>query len=282
MSQDATEKPNVRKRSWEIFEKEELSSMSSSWSHISLFSGCGGFDLGFTRAGFETLFAIDNNVDACQTFEANLGEITCADINSIKLPRFRKRIDVLTAGFPCQPFSNAGSRRGVKDSRGSLYESALEAVSHFNPRVVVFENVRGLLSFKNGRNLLVGEICEALSSLNYNVTFSLIDATKHHVPQKRLRLFVVGVSKKGRLGSFGFPKAVMREDLALKDTILDIPRCAPNRDELMKLNPQAVRLGSMVPEGGSWKDIPYDKLPERLKKISDNMAKYRWPKFSIK
>jgi len=67
--------------------------------------------------------------------------------------------------------------------------------------------------------------------------------------------------------------------LALKDTILDIPRCAPNRDELMKLNPQAVRLGSMVPEGGSWKDIPYDKLPERLKKISDNMAKYRWPNF---
>jgi DNA (cytosine-5)-methyltransferase 1 len=144
---------------------------------------------------------------------------------------------------------------------------------------VLFENVRGLLSFKSEDGLLIEEICQNLDDLGYDTVFSLVDASKHHVAQKRLRVFIVGIEKTEKSGKFSFPAPVDRDDLSLKHTILDIPDSALNQDEIMQLNPQAIHLGSMVPEGGSWKNIPYAKLPDRLKKIADNIEKYRWPNF---
>lgn len=269
-----------RVRPWEIFTPVKKSTSKADLTHVSLFSGCGGFDLGFHQAGFKTVFANDINPDACETYRQNIGKISDQDIRVVGVPKLSKRPDVLTAGFPCQPFSNAGSRKGVEDSTsGTLYQTALAFVRELKPRSVVFENVRGLLSFGDGKKLLIQEICEELDSLGYNVVFSLIDASKHHVPQKRLRLFIVGVERAHAAGIFSFPYPLDRDDLSLKHTILDLQSNALNQRELMQLNPQAIQLGSMVPEGGSWKDIPYDKLPERLRKISDNMERYRWPNF---
>lgn len=268
-----------QKKPWEIFAVSPKEHSPTKLNHISLFSGCGGFDLGFHQAGFTTIFANDINEDAAETYRHNIGEICTDDIRKIEIPRFNKRTDVVTAGFPCQPFSNAGSRKGLEDGRGTLYQSALSVVKLTKPRAVVFENVRGILSFKKDGKLLIQEICEELDALGYNVTFSLIDASRHNVPQKRLRLFIVGIDKNEKKGQFAFPAPVDRTDLTLKHTILDLKKNALNQDELMQLNPQAITLGAMVPEGGSWKDIPYEKLPERLKKIADNMEKYRWPNF---
>jgi DNA (cytosine-5)-methyltransferase 1 len=273
MTRKKQEKP------WEIFNTRPKEKSQSKLSHISLFSGCGGFDLGFHQAGFSTIFANDINLDAAKTYKLNIGEICTDDIRQVSLPNFKKTPDVLTAGFPCQPFSNAGSRRGLADGRGTLYQSALDIVKRTKPRSVVFENVRGILSFKTEGKLLIQEICEELDSLGYSVTFSLIDASKHNVPQKRLRLFIVGIIKTPGVGSFSFPQPIERDDLSLKHTIFNIKKSTPNQNELMQLNPQAITLGSMVPEGGSWKDIPYEKLPDRLKRIADNMEKYRWPNF---
>lgn len=266
-------------RPWEIFEGPPKKDEKLDLTHISLFSGCGGFDLGFHQAGFKTIFANDINPEACSTYRANIGEIFDGDIRTLKLPAFPKHPDVLTAGFPCQPFSNAGSRKGLDDDRGTLYQTAIDFVKELKPKSVVFENVRGLLSFKNGQKLVIQEICEQLENLGYDVIFSLIDASRHHVPQKRLRVFIVGIKKVKGLGKFSFPQPVDRTDLSLKHTIFDLKETAPNQKELMQLNPQALHIGAMVPEGGSWKSIPYEKLPERLKKISDNMRRYRWPKF---
>lgn len=236
-------------------------------------------DLGFHQAGFQTVFANDINLDACETYERNIGPISSINIRKINVPNLRNRPDVLSAGFPCQPFSNAGSRKGLEDDRGTLYQSAIQFVEELKPRCVVFENVRGLLSFKlqDGR-FLIGEICDQLESLGYNVMFSLLNASHHHVPQKRLRVFIVGVDKKLK-GYFSFPKPCVRDDLSIKHTILDLNGDELNQNEIMQLNPQALHIGSMVPEGGSWKSIPYDKLPLRLQKIADNMRKYRWPNF---
>jgi len=167
----------------------------------------------------------------------------------------------------------------LEDDRGTLYEAALDAVKTLKHRAVVFENVRGLLSFKNGKKLLAEEICSNLDDLGYDVVFSLIDASKHHVPQRRLRVFIVGLERTKETGYFSFPHPIERDDLSLKHTILDIPPDALNQTEFIQLNPQALHIGSMVPEGGSWKNIPYAKLPPRLKKIADNMEKYRWPNF---
>lgn len=266
-------------RPWSVFGDKPRSEASCDFTHASLFSGCGGFDLGFRQAGFKTIFANDINSDACLTFEKNLGQIISGDVRSAKIPKQRRRLDVLTAGFPCQPFSNAGSRRGVDDHRGTLFQTSIDVVKAMKPRTVIFENVRGLLSFKNGQKPLIEEICAQLDSLGYDVKFSLIDASKHHVPQKRLRVFVVGIERNKRLGAFNFPEVSERTDLTLADTILDLTSKANNQDEIMQLNPQAIQLGKMVPEGGSWKSIPYEKLPDRLKKIWDNIERYRWPNF---
>jgi DNA (cytosine-5)-methyltransferase 1 len=264
---------------WEVFDASPKESSNGKLTHISLFSGCGGFDLGFHQSGFKTIFANDINEDAAETYKHNIGEICTEDIRKVNLPAFKGRPDVLTAGFPCQPFSNAGSRKGLEDGRGTLYQSALSVVNRTKPRAVVFENVRGILSFKKDGKLLIQEICEQLDELGYDVTFSLIDASRHNVPQKRLRLFIVGIDKNEKKGKFAFPTPIDRSDLTLKHTILDLKAKTINQNELMQLNPQAIALGAMVPEGGSWKDIPYSKLPDRMKRIADNMEKYRWPNF---
>jgi DNA (cytosine-5)-methyltransferase 1 len=247
---------------------------------VSLFAGCGGLDLGFRYAGFRSLWANDNNRDACATYRANLGDIQVGDIVELGFPSLGEAPDLLAAGFPCQSFSNAGARRGVHDDNGALYRVALNAVKHFHPRVVVFENVRGLMSAKDGGRLVVERICETLLSLGFTTYVRLVDASHHHVAQRRLRLLIVGIMNNKVEGKFSFPAGHAPHDgLAFGETILDVPDNAPNQNEYRKLNPQAVHIGSMVPEGGSWKDIPYEKLPERLKRIHDNIERYRWPAF---
>ena len=265
-------------RAWEIFTLKPKSNKPLTLTHVSLFSGCGGFDLGFHQAGFKTIFANDTDIDACQTYRANIGKIIDDDINAIEIPKFSNPPDVLTAGFPCQPFSNAGSRKGVSDKRGTLYQTAIEFIRKIKPKSVVFENVRGLLSFKSGQKLLIQEICARLNELGYDIVFSLIDASRHHVPQKRLRVFIVGIENSSK-GHFMFPAPINKEDLTLKHTIFDLKDNVPNQKEILRMSPQSARLGTLVPEGGSWKDIPYQQLPERLQKIRNNMQRYHSPKF---
>lgn len=266
-------------RPWSVFNEKRLREKKNGRTHVSLFSGVGGLDLGFRAAGFRTVWANDIDVDACETFRENLGEIAEGDIRTIGFPKLDGPLDVLSAGFPCQPFSNAGSRRGVKDERGSLFQVALDAVRALEPKVVLFENVRGLLSVKLGKKLLIEEILKQLHELGYDCQFKLVDASNHRVAQRRLRLLIVGVQRDADLAPFRFPQEKHKEGLSIKDTILDVSELLPNQNEIMQLNPQAVMIGAMVPEGGSWKNIPYDSLPERLQYISDNIERYRWPNF---
>jgi DNA (cytosine-5)-methyltransferase 1 len=267
-------------RPWDVFNKKKLSRIRTKHTMVSLFSGCGGLDLGFASAGFKIFAANDFDKDACSTYRDNLGEILEGDILELGFPSVSSKPDVLSAGFPCQSFSNAGSRRGVSDKRGLLYKVALDAVRHYSPSVVVFENVRGLLSAKDGDELVFKIICKALSEMGYNVCLRLLDASRYHVPQRRLRLFIIGVVRSEDKGDFSFPfETITDKGLSIEETIFDIPTFEANQTDLLPLNPQALELGAMVPEGGSWKSIPYDRLPDRLKRIRDDMARYRWPNF---
>jgi len=245
---------------------------------LSMFSGCGGMDLGFHQNGYEIVWANDINEDACETYRHNIGDIRNENVSELEIPDI-KDLDVLLSGFPCQSFSNAGNRKGVKEQRGILYKETLKFIEKLRPKIVMMENVRGLLSIKTEDGYLITEICNELSQLNYEVHFKLVNASDYGVPQNRLRVIIIALNKKEKLGSFRFPEPLSGMDLSLKNTILDIPENTPNQDQLLKLNPQAIYLGSFVPEGGSWKSIPYEVLPERLKKIRDDMAKYRWPNF---
>src|SRR3989344_2711616 len=278
--EEKEEKELLIDRPWSVFAEKKLKEKKTGYTHVSLFSGIGGLDLGFRAAGFRTVWANDIDPDACDTFRDNLGDmIQEGDIREIGFPKLEEPVDVLSAGFPCQPFSNAGSRRGVKDSRGDLFNYALDAVREFKPKIVLFENVRGLLSMKIAKKLVIEEIMHQLHNEGYDCQFKLIDASNHRVAQRRLRLLIVGVKRDADLGPFRYPQEKPKDSLSIGETIFDILPSLPNQNELMQLNPQAITLGSYIPEGGSWKNIPYDKLPERLQYIRNNMEKYRWPKF---
>ena len=141
---------------------------------VSLFSGCGGLDLGFETAGFNIIWANDFDSDAQAVYKLNFGKIDGRDILDVSEDEIPD-CDILTAGFPCQPFSSAGNRKGVHDSRGMLYKECLRIIEKKMPKVIVFENVRGLLSTKyiDGRKL-VDVIVEDLSTMNnvgYNVDY---------------------------------------------------------------------------------------------------------------
>ena len=122
---------------------------------VSLFSGCGGLDKGFEDAGFNRVWANDFDKDAQSVFKLNLGEIDGRDITTVPVEDIPD-CDIVIAGFPCQPFSNAGNRRGVYDKRGELYLECLRIIEEKKPRVVLFENVKGLLSSKHqsGKRLI--------------------------------------------------------------------------------------------------------------------------------
>lgn len=244
---------------------------------VSLFSGCGGMDIGFENAGFYRVWANDFDKDAQRTFSLNLGEIDGRDIREVSADEIPD-CDIITAGFPCQPFSNAGNRKGVNDSRGMLYLECLRIIEAKKPTVFLFENVKGLMSSKyiDGRNL-VEVIASDLNEMGYEVSYKVLNSSDYGVPQRRERLIMIGVKKE--LGiTFQFPSPVPESEKQTLRYVLNIPEDIPNQVD-WPLSPQAMSMLPMIPEGGSWKDIPYDQLPPRLKKIRDNMKRYHAPKF---
>lgn len=243
----------------------------------SLFSGCGGFDYGFKQAGFDIKWANDINSDACLTYKRNIGEIlekSIYDLKDSELPP----VDIITAGFPCQPFSNAGSRKGIKDDKGSLVNETYKIIERLRPKVVVYENVRGLLSIKGKRGKLIDEIQEELGLIGYRSSYKLLNFSHFGVPQNRLRVVMIAVQDDFDIDLL-FPEIEPYKDLSIEKTLSSVTSDLPNQNELMKLNPQALHYGKMIPEGGSWKSLEYDVLPERWKKIRDNMARYHYPNF---
>ncbi len=245
---------------------------------VSMFSGCGGMDLGFSQAGYNIVWANDFDEDACETYKQNIGDIIHGDVTKLEIPNINN-LDVLAAGFPCQPFSNAGSRKGTSDPRGSLYQQTFKFIEKLNPKIVVFENVRGLLSIKTQEGKLIDEIVDTLTNkFGYYVSYRLLNFSHFGVPQNRIRVVLIAVKNKNYIDHV-FPEVTEGNDLSLKATLKGITNRLPNQTELMRLNPQALHYGSMIPEGGSWKSLSYDVLPERWKKIRDNMVKYHYPNF---
>lgn len=247
---------------------------------VSLFSGCGGLDRGFEDAGFDVIWANDFDSDAQAVYKLNLGEIDGRDILTVSEGDIPD-CDILTAGFPCQPFSNAGNRKGIHDSRGMLYKECLRIILKKMPKVVVFENVKGLLSTKyiDGRNLadVIVEDLDSMNGIGYNVVHRLINASDYGVPQNRQRVLFVGIRKDLGL-TFTFPAKQPKEGLTLRHVLSNIPEDVKNQVD-WPLSPQALEMIEYIPEGGSWKDVPYEHLAPRFKKIRDDMKKYHSPKF---
>ena len=246
---------------------------------ISMYSGCGGADLGLINAGFDVIWANDIDKDGCETYSKNIGDIICEDIRKIPTPKNLKA-DLLVAGFPCQPFSNAGKRLGLDDTRGNLYEETFRFIKATNPKIVIYENVRGFLSFKNekGKKLIDIISNELTTKFGYKVNYYLLNLSHFGIPQNRIRVVLIATKGNTAINEL-LPDLITDKDLSIKTTLKGLKKSTPNQTELMKLNPQALHFGAMIPEGGSWKNIPYELLPLRWKKIKDDMPKYHYPNF---
>ncbi|MDG1701397.1 MAG: DNA cytosine methyltransferase [Opitutae bacterium] len=187
----------------------------------SLFSGCGGLDLGF-RGGFEylnqkfeklkfeTIFANDIDSSACATYERNLdSKIICGDINQLELESL-KFSNVLLGGFPCQDFSHAGKRLGLTSKRGSLYKSMCAVIEKIRPNLFIAENVKGLMTIDKGNAIKV--IVSDFKEIGYNVTYKLLKVHDFGVSQKRERVIIIGTNSEN-LPPFDFD--TLREDKAI-------------------------------------------------------------------
>ncbi|MCL2529889.1 MAG: DNA cytosine methyltransferase [Coriobacteriia bacterium] len=247
---------------------------------ISLFAGCGGLDRGFIDAGFQTIYANDFDTAAQAVYRLNLGEIDGRDILTVDEDEIPDG-DILSAGFPCQPFSNAGDRKGVYDSRGMLYKECIRIIEKKMPKVIVFENVKGLLSTKyiDGRKLpeVIVEDLSNIGGTGYSIVYEMLNASDYGVPQNRHRVFFVGIRKD--LGkTFVFPEKMPKTEMLTLNHVLCMPDGLPNQVH-WEFSPQAMSMVEQISEGGSWKDVPYDRLAPRFQRIRDDMVKYRSPNF---
>jgi DNA (cytosine-5)-methyltransferase 1 len=158
--------------------------------YIDLFSGIGSFHYSFRKVGWDCVLASDICGPACDTYKTNysvtpVGDIV--DIDETKVPA----MDIVCAGFPCQPFSQAGKRLGFQDAtRGTMFWQVMKFVRHHKPSILILENVRGLLNHENGDTLktIIGEIEDE----GYKVSYKLLKCSDYGIPQMRYRLFIVG------------------------------------------------------------------------------------------
>lgn len=173
-------------------------------SVISLFSGCGGMDLGFVggfdflgeeyyKTGFEIIWANDINAAACKTYRKNLGDHIVEGDISKEIEHLPTKADVIIGGFPCQDISINGKMLGINGEQSSLYTYVVEAVKRVHPKVFVAENVGGLLLKKNKESF--EKIMEDFGTLGYNINCHLYHAEDYGVPQTRERVFIVGTQK---------------------------------------------------------------------------------------
>lgn len=170
-------------------------------SVISMFSGCGGMDLGF-KGGFEIfgrrykslpfdiVWANDFNGEACKTYERNLGHSIHRGDVWMLLETMPKNADVLIGGFPCQDISVNGKRTGVNGARTGLYKAMVEAIKRTQPKMFVAENVKALLRHEGWLN----QVVQDFEALGYTLHYQLYRAADYGVPQSRERVFFVGTA----------------------------------------------------------------------------------------
>ena len=285
---------------------------------ISLFSGIGGLDLGFSRRGFQILLGIEINKYAVESLRLNFSEtlfihrdireVDLEEVDSLLYNHFRftlSDIDVILGGPPCQAFSTGGRRLGISDTRkdkgGDLVYHYMEFIKQIRPAIFVFENVKGLLSssikkmpfyeriskYKKKEDIpyeyrpgsLFEKILNDFSRLGYTLMYKVLNAADYGVPQKRERVFIVGI-RNDIDASFSFPDPthadlnLVSKDihdrkpwLTLRDSIYDLKDV--KNLEFVEFPPSWGKYMALIPPGGCWIDLPEELQQEVLKGAFD-------------
>ena len=224
---------------------------------IDLFAGIGGFHIALDKLNMECVFASEKNEVLAKLYEDNFGITPNRDITKIAVEDIPAH-DILCAGFPCQPFSKAGSQKGLKDERnGSLFDKIVEILQHHQPKYFILENVRNLLNHNKGRTWeYIKERLE--TELNYTIDKHIFSPHNFGIPQHRERFFIIG-AKEG-LSHFNWPKT-MENTTSVFSFLDDKPINA------IQLEPEKVHVLNL------WQEF-LDRLPQTAKVPS-------WPIWSM-
>ena len=190
---------------------------------LDLFCGCGGISEGYALAGFDIVGGIDFNEYATITFQHNFKN---ARVHNIDITTFSNEqiaeeysdVDVIVGGPPCQGFSSANRwQKEAEDPRNKLFFEYIRFVQQIHPKIIMIENVRGLLTRDNG--YAINRIQEILGAEEYNIAYKILDASDYGVPQNRKRAIIIGIRKDYKDITFDFSKLANQEKTTVEDAI---------------------------------------------------------------
>lgn len=254
-----------------LFNEEETNNECKplkDYNVLELFAGAGGLGLGLEKAGLKCAALNELDKWACNTLRNNRPNwnVLEGDVKNFSFKDFRGKVNVVTGGFPCQAFSYAGKKLGLKDARGTLFYEFARAVKEVRPEICIGENVRGLKSHDGGKTL--EGMISILDEIGYKVVspVRVLKAINYNVPQKRERLILVGVRKDVDI-NYEYPRAYSKiynlEDALKKGTLFDSD--VPLSDGA-KYPEHKKKVLDLVPPRGYWRDLPIDIQKEYMQK----------------
>lgn len=238
-----------------------------SYNVLELFAGAGGLAIGLEKAGLNCIALNEIDHWAAETLRLNRPNwrVIEDDIKNVNFTEYKGKVDVVTGGFPCQAFSYAGKKLGLKDARGTMFYEFARVVQETQPIICVGENVRGLLNHDGGKTL--AGMKSILDEIGYKpLDEHILKAMFYKVPQKRERLILIGIRKDITI-DFTFPKPY-NKIYKLKDALKKgelYPSNVP-KSEGAKYPKRKREILDQVPPGGYWRDLPLNLQKEYMQK----------------
>lgn len=247
----------------------------------SLFCGCGGSDLGllggftylghhYPRLNFDIIYAVDFDKYAVETYNRNfLHPASCADVSDVDFKALPD-IDVLIGGFPCQSFSTVNPTKDTNDERANLYKQIVRFLKEKSPQYFICENVKGLITLQKGA--IIKKIVSEFESVGYKVQFRLMKAVEFGIPQRRERVFIIGIRKDiDRIFQYPTPLNSIENAVPLSSVIerLDIPE---QKYYFSERAVQGMKNAKNNMKRGLWQDLngPCLTITSHLAKTSIN------------
>lgn len=246
----------------EIFKETINLKSNKQYNALELFAGAGGLALGLEMAGFSSVGLVELDKHASSTLRLNrpnwnVFNLDIKDFNFNLNTHIKTitEIDLISGGFPCQPFSYAGMRLGLQDTRGTLFFEFASIVQKLQPKVLLAENVRGLKTHNQGKTLET--ILKSFDDIGYNVQYKILNANNYDVAQKRERMIIIGI-RKDLPNTYNYPTP-SKKILVLKDILKDVPL-----SEGAKYPENKRKILELVPPGGCWRNLPEEIAKEYM------------------
>lgn len=256
--------------------------MSPRLKVASLFSGCGGSDLGmiggfkylgkdYERLDFDIVYAVDFDSKAVRTYNANFEhQAVCADVTLVDFNDITEEIDVMIGGFPCQSFSTVNPTKDTNDARANLYKEIVRFLHTKQPKYFICENVKGLLTLKGGE--IIRKIVQEFHNEGYSIQYKLLKAVEYGIPQKRERVIIIGIRNDINI-TYSYPNGSNTQSMAVPlskviDTLeLDNPKYYFSEKAV-----QGMRNAKNNMKRGLWQDLnsPCLTITSHLAKTSIN------------